>query len=161
MSRAEDVARACADALYGQDLASQALGITVEQVGPGRAVVRMSVGPAMVNGHGIAHGGYVFLLADTAFAFACNSYDQRAVAAWAEIHFLAPVHQGEVLLARAAERHRSGRNGLYDITVSRLEDPATTGGPEQVVAEFRGRSRSTGGALLGPGGRRAHPDGGP
>ncbi len=152
MTSPEQVARACADAMYSQDHASRALGIVLDTVQPGRAVARMEITGPMVNGHGIAHGGYLFLLADTAFAFACNSYDVRTVAAGADIQFLAPVRHGDVLIAEAVERHRSGRNGVYDVTVRRL---APQGQPEadpaaQVVAEFRGRSRTIGGALIDP-----------
>jgi len=94
----------------------------------------------MVNGHGICHGGYVFTLADTAFAFACNTYDDRTVAAGADISFLEPVTVGERLVARASERARRGRSGLYDVSVTRADGTA--------VAEFRGRSRSLGTPML-------------
>jgi acyl-CoA thioesterase len=103
--------------------------------GQGTATVRMTVSPSMVNGHAIAHGGYVFLLADTAFACACNSYGPVTVAAGAEITFVATARAGDVLTATAAERVRYGRSGIYDVTVRR---------GDQVVAEFRGRSRVTG-----------------
>jgi acyl-CoA thioesterase len=93
----------------------------------------------MANGHSIAHGGFVFALADTAFAFACNSYNERAVAQACDIVFAAPTRVGDVLVATAVERHRFGRNGIYDIRVTRGGD---------VIAEFRGRSRTIGGALV-------------
>lgn len=152
MTSPEQVARACAEAMFSQDHASRALGIVLEVVQPGRAAARMEITGSMVNGHGIAHGGYVFLLADTAFAFACNSYDVRTVAAGADIQFLAPARHGDVLIAEAAERYRSGRNGLYDVTVRCLPGRA---GPDRdtgslVVAEFRGRSRTIGGSLIDP-----------
>ena len=118
--------------VYDADVASQTLGITIENVSPGVATARMHVRQTMVNGHGVAHGGYVFLLADTAFAFACNTYGRTAVAREASISFLRPVHEEE-LVAQAAERHRSGRNGIYDVTVRRESG--------EVVAEFRGHSR--------------------
>ncbi len=105
------------------------------EVGDGTAVVRMPVGPAMVNGHGIAHGGYVFMLADTAFACACNSHGPVTVAAGADISFVVAVREGDVLTAAAAERIRYGRSGIYDVTVRR---------GDEIVAEFRGRSRSIG-----------------
>jgi acyl-CoA thioesterase len=176
VSSPERIAADCARAMYAADVASQALGITVSEVSPGRAVVRMAVTAAMVNGHGIGHGGYVFLLADTAFAFACNTYDERTVAGGAAVEFLRPVRLGDVLVAEAVERHRSGRNGLYDVTVRRLgSGPAdrvigaavadgfdgeavadgidgeavADGFDGEVVAEFRGRSRSLGGRILG------------
>ncbi|WP_091447245.1 hydroxyphenylacetyl-CoA thioesterase PaaI [Actinokineospora iranica] len=117
------------------DTASAALGITLTSAGVGHAEVRMTVTETMVNGHGIGHGGYVFLLADTAFACACNSHGPVTVAAGADITFVAAVHLGDVLVARAAERTRYGRNGVYDVTVTR---------GDQVVAEFRGRSRTVG-----------------
>jgi acyl-CoA thioesterase len=135
-----DVAGRCAEAMYAEDAASQALGITVTDVGPGRATATMAVRADMVNGHGICHGGYVFTLADTAFAFACNTYDDVTVAAGADISFLQPVQAGTTLRATAVERSRRGRSGLYDVTV------ATSDG--DVVAEFRGRSRSLGRRLL-------------
>jgi phenylacetic acid degradation protein PaaD len=126
----ERAARAVA-ALYARDAASQALGITVDEVAPGCATVRMRVTPAMVQGHGTCHGGYLFLLADTAFAFACNT-ERPAVAAGADVEFLAPVHEGDELVATAVQRVVRGRRGLYDVTVRRGDEP---------VVEFRGRSR--------------------
>jgi acyl-CoA thioesterase len=128
-----------AQALYDADAASRALGITLSDVSPGCATARMLVSDAMVNGHGIAHGGYVFLLADSAFAFACNTYGSPTVAAGCDISFLAPVRSGDFLEARAEERHRSGRNGLYDVRVRRQDG--------SVVAELRGRSRTLSGAV--------------
>jgi phenylacetic acid degradation protein PaaD len=130
----DDLAKRAAAALWESDRASQALGIEVDKVSPGRAVARLTVTASMVNGHAIAHGGYVFLLADTAFAFACNTYGQVTVARGADITFVAPAREGDELEAVAQERHRAGRNGIYDVTVRRR----TTG---EVVAEFRGHSR--------------------
>jgi len=128
-----EVAARGAAAMWAGDRASQTLGITVSDVSPGRATARMTVAPTMVNGHAIAHGGYVFLLADTAFAFACNTYGMVTVARSADVTFLAPAAQGDELVAEAVERHRAGRNGLYDVTVRRADGT--------VVAEFRGHSR--------------------
>ena len=122
-----------AAAMLAADLASRALGMEAVELGPGRATIRMPVTKAMVNGHGIAHGGYVFLLADTAFACACNSYGPVTVAAGADITFIAAVRAGDVLEAEAVERTRYGRSGIYDVTVRR---------GDEVVAEFRGRSRT-------------------
>lgn len=122
-----------AEAMFDGDHASRALGIELLEVGDGRAKARMTVTPDMVNGHRIAHGGYVFLLADTAFACACNSHGPMTVAAGADITFVAQARQGDVLVAAAAERTRFGRSGLYDVTVHR---------GDEVVAEFRGRSRT-------------------
>jgi acyl-CoA thioesterase len=126
--------------MYAADSASQHLGITIHDVGPGQATATMAVADHMLNGHGICHGGYVFTLADTAFAFACNTYDDVTVAAGADISFLEPVTTPATLTAIARETHRRGRSGLYDVTV-RTEDGT-------VVAEFRGRSRSLGRPLF-------------
>lgn len=119
--------------MYGRDRASQHLGIVVEEVGPGRAKARMLVTAEMINGHDMCHGGYLFLLADTAFAFACNTYSDVAVAAVCDIAFLRPVLVGEEVTAWAQERTRRGRSGIYDVTL-RCEGEA--------VAEFRGHSRT-------------------
>ena len=135
-----DVARRCAETMYAADAASRRLGIAITDVSPGRATASMTVTEDMANGHGICHGGYVFTLADTAFAFACNTYDERTVAAGADISFLEPVAVGERLTARATERSRRGRSGIYDVTVARADGT--------VVAEFRGRSRSLGQRML-------------
>jgi acyl-CoA thioesterase len=124
-----------AQAMFAADRASLGLGMELAEVGDGTAVVRMAVRADMLNGHGIAHGGYVFLLADTAFACACNSRGPVTVAAGADISFIAPVRAGEELVARAAERVSFGRSGIYDVTVRR---------GDEVVAEFRGRSREVG-----------------
>lgn len=121
-----------AHAMFDADSASRGLGIELLEVGSGSAVVRMTVTPLMVNGHGIAHGGYVFTLADTAFACACNSHGPVTVASGADISFTAPAEEGDVLTAIAHERTRYGRSGIYDVTVLR---------GETVIAEFRGRSR--------------------
>jgi acyl-CoA thioesterase len=127
-SRAQEQAAA----MYAADLASQSLGIQVRDVAAGRATATMRVTESMVNGHGICHGGYVFLLADTAFAFACNTRGPAVVAAGADVTFLAPVRAGDELVAEGVERVVRGRSGLYDVTVRC---------GETVVAEFRGRSR--------------------
>jgi acyl-CoA thioesterase len=137
------LARRCAEAMYAADRASRRLGIDISDIAPGQAVATMTVTDEMVNGHGICHGGFVFTLADTAFAFACNTYDEVTVAAGATVEFLEPVHAGTRLVATAVERTRRGRSGVYDVTV------ATSDG--SVVAEFRGRSRSLGGRLLSSG----------
>jgi acyl-CoA thioesterase len=115
------------------DMASGSLGIELVELGVGTATVTMTVTESMVNGHAIGHGGYVFLVADTAFACACNSHGPVTVAAHAEITFIRPVHVGDTLIARAVERERFGRSGIYDVTVS------TDAG---IVAEFRGLSRT-------------------
>ncbi|MGW2340553.1 hydroxyphenylacetyl-CoA thioesterase PaaI [Streptomyces sp. NPDC001661] len=119
--------------MFAADLASQLLGIELLEHGAGHARLRMKVTPSMVNGHGIAHGGYVFLFADTAFACACNSEGPVTVASGADVTFVAPAHEGDELEATAHEVTRFGRSGLYDVRVTR---------GESVIAEFRGRSRS-------------------
>jgi acyl-CoA thioesterase len=120
-------------AMFQADEASRRLGMRLLEVGDGTATVQMTIGPSMINGHAIAHGGYLFMLADTAFACACNSRGPVTVAVGADITFIAPVKEGDVLVATATERVRYGRSGIYDVTVRR---------GNQVVAEFRGRSRS-------------------
>lgn len=119
--------------MLSDDEASRRLGIELLQHGDGTAVLRMTVTPAMVNGHRIAHGGFLFLLADTAFACACNSHGPVTVAAAADIDFIAPAYEGDVLVATAHERTRFGRSGIYDVSVLR---------GDEVIAEFRGRSRT-------------------
>ena len=127
--------RGPAAAMFAADQASRGLGMELVRTGSGTAVVQMRIAMQMLNGHAIAHGGYVFMLADTAFACACNSDGPVTVAAGADISFIAPVREGDVLTATAAERTRYGRSGIYDVTVRR---------GEEVVAEFRGRSRTVG-----------------
>lgn len=127
--------RSPAHDMFDADAASQALGIELLAAGAGTATMRMRVTEAMVNGHAIAHGGYVFLLADSAFACACNSYGPTTVAAAADITFIVPAVLGDELIAEATERTRFGRSGIYDVTVFR------DGGERTVVAEFRGHSR--------------------
>ena len=122
-----------AQELWDGDRASRALGIELDEAGPGRATTRMLVTAQMLNGHDICHGGYLFLLADSAFAFACNTYGLPVVAQGADVAFLAPVHEGDELVATAVERVLQGRSGLYDVTVRR---------GQQVVLEMRGRSRA-------------------
>ena len=136
---AEARARACADAMWRDDRASRALGMRLDAVGPGHARLSLTVTETMVNGHGMCHGGMIFSLADSAFAFACNSHNDRAVAAQGSISFLRPGKLGDRLVATAREISRSGRSGIYDVTV--------TGG-DTVIAEFRGHSRSIGGTWL-------------
>jgi acyl-CoA thioesterase len=131
----DDVAQRSADAMWAGDRASQALGMEIVEVGPGRATLRMVVREDMVNGHGMGHGGLTFALADSAFAFACNSYGPVTVAARAEIRFLQPTRAGEELVATAVERSRDDRDGVYDVTVQ---------AGESTVATFVGRSRQIG-----------------
>jgi acyl-CoA thioesterase len=135
----DEIARACAEAMWKQDDASQGLGMEIVEIKPGRATLAMTVRPQMVNGQRIAHGGFIFTLADSAFAFACNSHNERVVAAQGNITFIRPGKLGDRLVATAREISRSGRSGIYDVQV-------TADGV--VIAEFRGHSRSIGGTWL-------------
>lgn len=127
-----DLAQRCADAMYAGDLASRELGITIEVTRPGSALARFEVRSSMVNGFGVCHGGYLFTLADTAFAFACNAYDRISLAAAASIEFLKPAKLGDRLTAEARERWRGKRSGIYDVAV--------TNQAGETIAVFRGRS---------------------
>jgi len=118
--------------VFALDPACRALGIELAEAGQGRATLRLKIDPAMLNGHGIVHGGYIFLLADAAFAYASNSHGPMALAQHAQITFLLPAYAQDVLEAVATERGRQGRVGVYDCTVRRASGP--------VVAEFRGQS---------------------
>ena len=140
-SSADQRAAAVGEAMYARDTASQALGMALEQVRPGYARLRMAVRADMLNGHGSCHGGMVFALADSAFAFACNSHDVVTVASGCSIEFLAPAQEGDELVAEAEERFREGRNGVYDVNVRR--------GDGSLIATFRGRSASTSQSVLG------------
>lgn len=134
------LARACADAMWKEDAATQSLGMQLMSVAPGQAVISMTVTDRMVNGHKLCHGGYIFTLADSAFAFSCNTYNQRTVAQHCAVTFVSSAKLGDKLVARAVERQRSGRSGIYDVTVSREDG--------DVIAEFRGHSRTIEGDLL-------------
>ena len=131
--------RACAEAMWAEDQASQVLGMRIVAIAPGRAVVEMPVRDDMTNGHGIGHGGFIYALADSAFAFACNTYNRRTVAFRCDIHYLTAVRSGDLLVAEAVERQRTARNGIYDVVVR---------SGDTVVAEFRGTSREIGGELV-------------
>lgn len=136
------LARRVAQTMFDRDAASRGLGMRVEDVGPGHARLSMVVRPDMLNGHGTCHGGFIFTLADSAFAFACNSRNEATVAAGCSIEYLRPVREGETLMAIAQELALAGRSGVYDIT---LVD--STGQP---VALFRGKSARIKGELLSP-----------
>ena len=128
----QQLAEQVAQALYAKDKASQALGIRIVEIRPGHARLAMLVRGDMVNGHRICHGGMVFTLADSAFAFACNSYNESTVAAAASIDFLAASYEGDELTAVATELWRTRRNGIYEITVTNQKGAR--------IAFFRGRS---------------------
>lgn len=136
------LAEACAQALWDDDPASQRLGMAIAHIGPGRAALTMTVTEAMANGHGTCHGGFIFTLADSAFAFACNTVDQRSVAQQAAITFVAPAFVGDHLTATAREISRRGRGGITDVTVTNQKG--------ETIAEFRGHSRTVKGTLLPP-----------
>ena len=128
----QQIAERCAAIMWPDDHAAQGLGFELLEVGPGSATLRMTVRQNMVNGHGICHGGFIFALADSTFAYACNSANLRAVAAGVEINFIAPAHIGDTLTASGKARYQSGRSGIYDIEVSNQHAKA--------IALFRGRS---------------------
>jgi acyl-CoA thioesterase len=139
-AEAQQLAELSAEALFANDQASRKLGIGIESVRPGFARLRMTVRTDMVNGHGMCHGGIVFALADSAFAVACNTYNEVTVAAAAAIDFLAPAHVDDELAAEARELWRSKRSGIYEITVLNQRG--------ETVALFRGRSHCVGGRLV-------------
>lgn len=134
------LAEAVAEAMWSRDRAAQALGIRIDSVGPGHAVLSMAVRGDMVNGHHICHGGLIFSLADTAFAYACNAYNRNTVASGCNIDFVAPGREGDTLQAEAVERTLSGRTGVYDVTV---RDSAGN-----TVALFRGKSYRISGEVI-------------
>ena len=143
MARDEaEIARLSADAMWADDRASQGLGMEIVEVGSGRARLAMTITERMLNGHGSCHGGFIFSLADSAFAFACNSHGQPAVAQHCSVTYVAPGRLGMRLVADARERQRGERSGIYDITVR-----DETG---MVIAEFRGHSRTLPGSLIDP-----------
>ena len=137
---AHALAARVATAMYARDTASQALGIRVERVIPGEAQLAMPVREDMLNGHAICHGGFIFTLADSAFAYACNSYNLSAVASGCSIDFVAPARAGDVLTARAHERELAGRTGVYDVEVANQRG--------ETVALFRGKSYRIKGHLI-------------
>ena len=136
----DQLAKACADKLWGPDTCSQWLGMELIEVRPGYARIRMKVRPEFLNGHGICHGGLMFTLADSTFAFACNSHNKNAVAAGCSIEFLRPAHLGDVLTCEGLEQTLSGRHGIYDMRVSNQRGEA--------VALFRGKSAQIQGTVI-------------
>lgn len=140
MSEADDLARRIADTMLAREGTGPAWGLVIEEAREGYARVRMVVRDEMLNGHRIAHGGMIFSLADTAFAYACNSRNESTVAQNATISFLAPANAGDVLVAEAREASRSGRSGVYQISVKTADG--------RVIAEFTGLSRTIGGPVV-------------
>ena len=134
-TEAQRLAETCAQRMYAGDRASRALGMTIERIAPGEAALTMAVRADMVNGHDICHGGFIFTLADSAFAFACNTHGLVTVAQAAKIDFVRPAHNGDVLRAVAHEVHRGGRTGVYDVEVRRADG--------KLIACFRGNSHSS------------------
>ena len=136
----QQIADAVRVAMYAADRATRSLGITIDAMTPGAATLRMTVRPDMLNGLGSCHGGFITTLADSAFAFACNSYNERTVAAHGNISFIRPGKLGDRLVADAREISKSGRSGIYDIRV--------TANGDTVIAELRGYSRTIGGTMV-------------
>ena len=137
---AQALAEACAKAMWDEDNASRHLGMELLAVAPGEASLSMTVTESMTNGHGTCHGGYIFTLADSAFAFACNSYNQRTVAQHCSVTYIAPAFRGDRLTATAREVSRRGRGGIYDIAITNQHG--------EQIAEFRGHSRTVKGTHL-------------
>ena len=134
------LAKAAAEVMWREDNASKWLGMKVEEVRPGYARLSMTVTANMVNGHNLCHGGLIFTLADSTFAFACNSHNQRAVAAGCAIEFLAPAFLGDVLTAEGVEQALRGRTGVYDMKVTNQKS--------ELIAVFRGKSATIKGLLV-------------
>jgi len=140
MLDAQQMAQACADAMWANDNASQAMGMEINHIAPGEASITMTVRKDMVNGHDICHGGLLFSLADSTFAFACNSHNLNAVAAGARIEFLAPAHLGDNLTATAQQLSQGRRTGVYDVVVKNQEG--------KNLALFRGNAHHISGVLV-------------
>lgn len=140
IDQAQALAEQCAHAMYARDRASQNAGMTIEAVAPGYAKLSMTLVAEMINGHQTAHGGVIFALADSAFAFACNSRNVASVAQHCSITYVTPGREGERLVAECRETNLTGRFGIYDVTVS--------GGDGRVVAIFRGHSAAVRGDVI-------------
>lgn len=134
------LAQACAESMWRDDPATQALGMHLNDITPGQASITMTITRKMLNGHATCHGGFIFSLADSAFAFACNTYNQRTVAQHCSITYLAPAFEGDRLTAHATEVHRTARSGLYDVRVTNQKN--------ELIAEFRGHARTIKGTHL-------------
>lgn len=139
----EKLAERVGAAIWADDKASAGLGMKLEAIGPGRAALSMTVGETMVNGLGVCHGGFVFTLADSACAFASNSYNERAILQTAQVTLLSPARLGMTLIAEAHEQHRAERTGIYDVTVRNRANG-------EVIAEFRGLVRKIPGSFVEP-----------
>lgn len=133
-------AKACAQAMLKDDEATPALGMRILDIAPGQSRLQMTVTRMMLNGHGTCHGGFIFSLADSAFAFACNTHNQRTVAQHCSISYLAPAFEHDQLTAVATELSRTGRSGLYDVLIRNQND--------ELLAVFRGHARTIKGSLL-------------
>ncbi len=143
------IAEGAARAMWANDRASKGLGMRIDAVAPGAATLSMPVRTDMLNGHDICHGGFIFALADSAFAFACNSYNFVTVASGCSIDFLAPAREGDVLTASAHERSASGRTGVYDIDVMNQRG--------ERIALFRGKSYRIKGSVMQPAAAQSTP----
>jgi acyl-CoA thioesterase len=141
MSDPQRLAETCIGALHARDPAARALGIEIRSIAAGEARLAMRVRPDMLNGHGLCHGGLIFAFADTAFAYACNSYNETSLAASASIEFLAPARVGDELTAETKEQVRVRRHGIYDVEVTNQDGTR--------IALFRGRSVKVEGTVLG------------
>ncbi|HEX5999253.1 MAG TPA: hydroxyphenylacetyl-CoA thioesterase PaaI [Hyphomicrobiaceae bacterium] len=137
---AQTLAQRCAEAMWSGDHATRGLGMDLLEVGPGRAVIGMTIRESMANGQGNCHGGFIFALADSAFAFACNSHGPMTVAQHCSVTFLRPGRVGDRLTAQAVERTRAGRSGIYDVSITRADGA--------LIAEFRGHSRTVEGSWV-------------
>jgi len=135
----QKIAEACATIMWKTDKCSQSMGMRLDAVGCGTATLSMVVKADMLNGQHNCHGGVMFSLADSAFAFACNGYNQFTVAQHCSISFLKPAHEHDKLIAVALERWREGRSGIYDVTITRNDE---------LIAEFRGHSRTVRGQMF-------------
>lgn len=138
----QQLAERCAEAMFARDQASQRLGMQIESVAPGRAVLSMTITEDMIQGHGFCHGGYLFTLADSTFAFSCNTYDKATVASGCNIDYMFGAEAGEILTATGEERSRGRRTGVYDITLTNQDG--------RTVALFRGKSYQVSGPVINP-----------
>lgn len=140
-AEAKALAQKVADSMFAVDIATKdTMGMTILTCEPGRAVLRMTVRELHLNGHQICHGGFIFTLADSTFAFACNSYNKAAVAAGCSIEFLKPAKLGDVLTCEGVEQTLSGRHGIYDMRVTNQNG--------ETIAMFRGKSAQIQGTVI-------------